>query len=640
MPSRLRLFCCVVALAALPATLSAQLRPVQLGNKGPVITYDISFPQAAHHLARVKATFTALPAGPVNIRMARSSPGRYSLTEYAKNVFDVSATDGTGKTLPVTHPDPYSWTVSGHNGTVTFSYTLFADVGNGTYSGFNVEQEHIQPQGTFVYVKSLEFRPVRVTFHRLDPKWTIATQLVPTKDSETFTAPDMQYFFDSPTHLGVIAWRQWSAQQDGKTLTWRVALDDPTEDQAIDAYANGIRKIVAEEGAVYGEFPQYDYGTYTFVACYRDDCGGDGMEHRNSTSVTGNSMNGNGEAGLSTMAHEFFHSWNVKRIRPLGIEPFDYDRANMTPGLWIAEGFTQYYGPLLETRAGVLQQDRMISTVGNTINAVTNSPGRLFFGPIGMSEQAPFRDGAAAADRPDPNTFLSYYTYGAGIAIAIDLWMRDHGKSLDTFMQTMWHRFGKPEIAYSMADARSALIAASGDPAWASDFWKRYVVGHELPDYASLVKPAGLVLQKRFPGQPYVGGSVGAAVGGFGRGGGGRRGGGRGAAPQPTGPQPADVSSAPAGTPLYDAGLDAGDHITAVDGKAISSAEEFDAAVAAHKPGDRMTVAYTDAAGDHTTTVNVIENPSVELVTLESLGQTPTQAQLDFRQQWMGPHAK
>ncbi len=358
MPSRLRLFCSLVALAALPATLSAQLRPVQQGNKGPVITYDISFPQAAHHLARVKATFTALPAGPVNIRMARSSPGRYSLTEYAKNVFDVSATDGTGKTLPVTHPDPYSWTVSGHNGTVTFSYTLFADVGNGTYSGFNVEQEHIQPQGTFVYIKSLEFRPVRVTFHRLDPKWTIATQLVPTKDSETFTAPDMQYFFDSPTHLGVIAWRQWSAQQDGKTLTWRVALDDPTEDQAIDAYADGIKKIVAEEGAVYGEFPQYDYGTYTFVACYRDDCGGDGMEHRNSTSVTGNSMNGNGEAGLSTMAHEFFHSWNVKRIRPLGIEPFDYDRANMTPGLWIAEGFTQYYGPLLEIRAGVLQQDR------------------------------------------------------------------------------------------------------------------------------------------------------------------------------------------------------------------------------------------------------------------------------------------
>ena len=576
--------------------------------------------------------------GPVNIRMARSSPGRYSLTEYAKNVFDVAAVDGNGRKLQVTHPDPYSWTVSGHNGTVTFSYTLFADVGNGTYSGFNVEQEHIQPQGTFVYVKSLEFRPVRVTFHRLDPKWTIATQLVPTKDSETFTAPDMQYFFDSPTHLGVIAWRQWSAQQDGKTLTWRVALDDPTEDQAIDAYADGIRKIVAEEGGV-RRVPavrlRHLHLRGLLPRRLRRRRHGTPQLHR----VTGNSMNGNGEAGLSTMAHEFFHSWNVKRIRPLGIEPFDYDRANMTPGLWIAEGFTQYYGPLLETRAGVVDQSRMISTVGNTINAVTNSPGRLFFGPIGMSEQAPFRDGAAAADRPDPNTFLSYYTYGAGIAIAIDLWMRDHGKSLDTFMQTMWHRYGKPEIAYSMADARSALIAASGDSAWASDFWKRYVVGHELPDYASLVEPAGLVLQRRFPGQPYVGGSVGAAVGGFGRGGGRR--GGRGAAPQQdTGPQPADISNAPAGTPLYDAGLDAGDSITAVDGKAISSAQEFDAAVAAHKPGDRMTVAYTDAAGDHTATVNVIENPSVELVTLESLGQTPTPAQLDFRQQWMGPHAK
>ncbi|MGH7583828.1 MAG: M61 family metallopeptidase, partial [Gemmatimonadales bacterium] len=315
MSAKLRSSLLLAAASIAPVALRAQLRPVTCCNKGPAIVYDISFPNAAHHEAAIKATFTALPSGPVTFRMARSSPGRYALTEYAENVNSVTAMNSRGKQLPVVHGDPYSWTVSGHDGTVTLSYNMYADVGNGTYSGFNPEQEHIQPQGTFVYVKGLEARPVRVTFHRLDPAWTIATQLVPTRDSETYTAPGMQYFFDSPTHLGIIQWRQWTETHDGVTQTWRVALDDPTAAQAIDAYANGLRKIVDEERAVYGEFPKFDFGTYTFVACYSPECGGDGMEHRNSTSVTGGSFGGDGTRGFATAAHEYFHSWNVKRIR-------------------------------------------------------------------------------------------------------------------------------------------------------------------------------------------------------------------------------------------------------------------------------------------------------------------------------------
>ncbi len=136
----------------------------------------------------------------------------------------------------------------------------------------------------------------------------------------------MQYFFDSPTHLGHIEWRQWTETHDGRTQTWRVALDDPTAAQAIDAYARRrAARSCTKKARCSANFRQFDYGTYTFVACYRTDCGGDGMEHRNSTSVTGRSMDGDGTRGLSTLAHEYFHSWNVKRIRPQGIEPFDYE---------------------------------------------------------------------------------------------------------------------------------------------------------------------------------------------------------------------------------------------------------------------------------------------------------------------------
>ncbi len=503
----------VLGTLAAASPLAAQLRPVTCCNKGPEIVYDISFPNAAHHEAFVKATFTVLPAGPVNFRFARSSTGRYALTEYAKNIYSVRAMDGAGKTLRVTHPDPYSWTVTGHNGTVTLSYTSYGNVGSGTYSGFNVEQEHIHPQSVFAYVKGLEARPIRVRFHRLDPSWTIATQLVPTRDPETFTAPGLQYLFDSPTHLGKIQWREWTEEHDGVKQTWRVALDDPTAAAAIEAYAEGAKKIVHEAVGVFGEFPRFDYGTYTFVACYRSDCQGDGMEHRNSTSLTGASMGGDGNARLGTLSHEYFHSWNVKRIRPTGIEPWDYDKANMTDGLWIAEGFTQYYGPLLMARAGLMPAADLVRGLGFTLSAVANLPGRRYYGPIGMSNQAPFRDGAAAADPVAPNTFISYYTYGAAIAVALDFSLRTRGKSLDDFMRGLWLRFGKPEVPYSMSGARQVLIATSGDSAWATDFWSRYVEGHEFPDYGPLLERAGILLRKSSPDQPWVGGTIGGSGG-------------------------------------------------------------------------------------------------------------------------------
>jgi predicted metalloprotease with PDZ domain len=635
MRTRIPSFALLIGASLSARSVHAQLRPVTCCDKGPAIVYDIAFPNAAHHEAEIKATFTALPPGPVNIRMARSSTGRYALTEYAKNVYAVTAADSRGRALTVTHPDPYSWTVAGHDGSVTLSYTDYANVGNGTFSGYNPDQEHIQPQGSFVYVKGLEARPIRVTFHRLDPAWTIATQLVPTRDPETFTAPGMQYFFDSPTHLGNIQWREWTETHDGVTQTWRVALDDATATQAIDAYADGAKKIVHEAGGVYGEFPSFDYGTYTFVACYRSDCGGDGMEHRNSTSVTGNSMNGNGAAGLGTLSHEYFHSWNVKRIRPKGLEPFDYDRANMTDGLWIAEGFTQYYGPLLEARAGVLPPSNVIRGLGGIINNVANSPGRLYFGPIGMSRQAPFHDGAAANDPISPNIFISYYTYGAAIATALDFSLRAKGKSLDDFMRIMWLNHGKPEIPYSMHDARHALIAASGDSAWAMDFWARYVEGHELPDFAPLLGRAGILLQQSNAGQPWVGGFFGTATGG-GRGG---RGGGPGEGTT-TPDIPARVASAQAGTPLYAAGLDAGDVINSVDGKPITSAAEFAAAVAAHKPGERLAVTYTGLGGARSTTITIAENPNLQSVAFEDAGRTPTAEQLAFRTKWLASKAK
>ncbi len=635
MPSRPLILPLLLALAAGVAVPSvAQLNPVKQGNKGPTIGYDIAFPNAVHHEAEVSATFTMLPAGALHARMARSSTGRYALHEYSKNVYAVRAVDSKGRALRVTRPDAYGWDVLGHDGTVKLSYTVFANRADGTYPGFDLVQAHIQPQGTFLYVRGLEARPIVLVIHKPDSSWTVATQLVGDRHGERFTAPGMQYFFDSPTHLGAIQWREWQEASGGRTQTIRAAVDDPAPASSIDVYADGAKRIVREAAAVFGELPAFDYGSYTFVACYRPSCSGDGMEHRNSTSVTGgNSMGNDGTGPLGTVAHEFFHTWNVKRIRPRTLEPFDYDRANMSDALWIAEGFTQYYGQLLMLRSGFAGAT-IARIVSGTINAVTNSPGRRLFGPIQMSEQAVFQDAGVSIDQQNTaNNFISYYTYGAGIAIALDLSLRTRGKSLDDFMRQMWLRHGKPEIAYTLADARRILGSVAGDTTWANDFWARFVDGHALPDYNALLEPAGLLVRKAEAGAPWIGLNFGGGAGNRA----GVRGGGPagGAAPGYTIATPVLVA-----TPAYVAGLESGDRILTVDGRDVSADSVLTNAIAAHQPGEQIALVIEGRAGRRESRIRVAENPAVQVVTFEEAGRIPSPAQLAFRQAWTSSKVK
>ena len=134
---------------------------------------------------------------------------------------------------------------------------------------------------------------------------------------------------------------------NGKKI--RFTIHDPGTEQEVDEYFEKVKKIVDQERKVYGELPNYDFGKYTFLACYMPQASGDGMEHRNSTVITSSRSLGEGgmEKNIGTVAHEYFHSWNVERIRPKGLEPFDFSKANMSGALWFAEGFTSYYGPLI-----------------------------------------------------------------------------------------------------------------------------------------------------------------------------------------------------------------------------------------------------------------------------------------------------
>ena len=327
------------------------------------VTYRVSFPAPEHHYAQIEVTFPNLPAGTLEARMSRSSPGRYALHEYAKNVFELQAFDGQGKALAATRPNPYQWDVNGHDGTVRIVYKIYGDHVDGTYLGIDATHAHMNMPATLMWARGLDRRSVRVTFE--PPKglsWVAATQLFPTDDPWTFTAPNLQYLMDSPTELSAQTIRTFKVSGgDGRESTIRVAIHHDAGEAEVNEYVAGAEKIVREQGAVFGEYPEFEPGHYTFLGDYVPWGGGDGMEHRNSTVVAAPvSLRMPGMVGdvLDTVSHEFFHAWNVERIRPKTLEPFNFEEANISGELWLAEGFTQYYGDVDHGAHGLVDARR------------------------------------------------------------------------------------------------------------------------------------------------------------------------------------------------------------------------------------------------------------------------------------------
>jgi predicted metalloprotease with PDZ domain len=596
------------------------------------IAYRVSFPAPEHRWMQVEVTIDNAPR-PLELRMSRSSPGRYALHEFAKNVYDVQAFDAGGEPLAISRPDPYQWNVEEHPGTVRVSYKVFGERIDGTYLAIDTTHAHMNIPAAFMWARRAEGRPIRITF--VPPErsnWRVATQLFATSDPWTFTAPSLQYFMDSPTELGPV-WedRFTLPQPDGSGVAaFRIALhQDRPEERGAESFAAAVRKIAAEQGAIFGEFPRFEPGYYTFLADYLPDADGDGMEHRNSTVITGRHDLSHAEgrrAALGTVSHELFHVWNVERIRPASLEPFDFERANMSGELWLAEGFTSYYGPLVMQRAGLTPLARTLATFGNAIDEVVNGPGRQFRSAVEMSRMAPFVDGARPADGTNIDiSFISYYTWGSAIGLALDLSLRDitGGRvTLDDYMRAMWRSHGKPGGAvpgvvahpYTLDDARARLAEVSGDREFAKTFFARYIEGREAADYTRLLTRAGLVLRRRNAGAAWMGDL------GF--------------EPHAQGVRVSRLVAP--GTPAYAAGLAKDDVIVALGERDVATAAEIASVLSGLAPGHAVPVRYLRRGAARTAAVALIEDPRFELVALESSGGTLSAEQRTFRDAWLG----
>lgn len=598
------------------------------------IYYSLSFANAAHHEAEVSMRIGQLPATPLRVRMSRSSAGRYATHEFGKNVYNVKAFDGTGKPLVIKQVEGDVWEIPQHGDIVKVTYTLFANWTDGTYASIDPSHAHLNMPAAMMWALGMDARPIHIRFKDFEKYgWRVATQLKP-EGNNSFFAPGLQYMMDSPTELSNYKETAWQVKNpDGKMLGIKLSIHSDDTQETIDKFTTLLKKVVLEEQAVFGELPVYDYGEYVFLDDVYPTVSGDGMEHRNSTCIVqpAEKVEGNETRLLGTYAHEYFHSWNVKRIRPKSLEPFNFEHADMSSELWFAEGFTQYYGSLVLVRAGFGDAESYTRTAAGLINTVLTSPAALKYSPAQMSRYSVFADAGVSID-PNNNTnvFTSYYTYGGATALALDLRLRsDFNLTLDDYMRAVWLTLGKNMKPYTIPDLQ-AVLAKVTNPKFAAEFFDKYINGIEKNDYATLLAKAGMVLRKVAPGKAWAG-----SIGGFQQ---------RGRSGQARTTNDAAgipiTSSVAQNTPIYKAGIDAGDIILKADGKDLADAGTLQEIVTAKKPGDKIALVYKNRTGQHETTLTLEENPAYEVVTNEKAGKELTKEQSAFRAAWLSTKVK
>ena len=598
------------------------------------IFYQISFPNAAHHEAEIVMTIPQAPSRAFRVRMSRSSAGRYATHEFGKNIYNVKATDVDGNVVELKQVEGDVYELADdHPETVKISYTLFADLTDGTYASVDESHAHLNMPAVFMWVINQQERPIKIEFDDLDKYgWKVATQLKHDGDN-VYSANNLQYLMDSPTELSNFKETSWKVvNTDGKIETINLTAHSDDSQATIDNFGKLVQKVVLEEKAVFGELPTYDYGEYTFLDDVNPSNSGDGMEHRNSTCIVeeDQKIEGNEINELSTFAHEYFHSWNVKRIRPKSLEPFNFEHANMSSELWFAEGFTQYYGELALVRAGFHNVNEYANTISGLVNAVLKTPAAAKYPETQMSRYSVFADAGVSYDPVNRNSiYTTYYYYGGATALALDLRLRsEFNLTLDDYMREVWLAVGKVQRPYTIPDLQK-ILAKLTNAKFADEFFKNYIYGIQKNNYEALLAKAGLILRNAQPGKPWAGPLTTRSGRGY-------------AAVTPViATEGFTIQTATLmGSPIYKAGLDAGDVILKVDGKNIKDAQNFDDIVAEKNIGDKIVVDYNNRTGNHQTTITLEEYPYLQVVTVESTGKQLTAEQQDFRNKWLSSKVK
>ena len=525
------------------------------------------------------------------------TPGGYMLGNFARHVKDFRAKNGKGGDLKFQKIDPNSWEVQ-TNGCSKLNIYYKVDVAHGAFMGKAIDKNYALVNGpsTYMYIRGHKTDPVTVSYD-IPGDWKIAIGLEEAPVPRTFTAPNYDVFIDAPALLGTF--KQFSFQVKG--VPHIVAVNGPT-DFDTDGFLRMVKKIVTyETQGIYQDIP---YKKYVFIyTIYPGMRGGGGLEHLNSTTIglSGALLKRDIKSAADVTAHEFFHVWNVKRIRPEVLGPFDYLKDVRTKSLWVCEGITSYYADLTLARTGIWGEEKFLNNQAKMISELQSNPDRLKTSAE-MASWKIWETGYGGSG-------ISFYTKGQILGMLLDLRIRhltNNQRSLDDVMRFLNQWFAKWGTGYKDSDILRAVNAISNKNF--RGFFEKYVSGTvELP-YKKMLSYAGLKPVFKKKTLPYIG-----KVAFF-------------------GPKNR-VFAVDSKSPVGRAGLMKEDHLLKMDGKKIKNRKDFSNILNSKRPGDSIKLVIERNKKKMTLVIPVKSREKV-ICTIEKIS-SPTPEQLMMRKAWL-----
>ncbi|REH00942.1 M61 family metallopeptidase [Flavobacterium aquicola] len=432
----------------------------QAQSINPVLRYTVSMPNPENHYFHVELSCSGWKEETIDFKMPNWMPGYYQIMSYSKMVENF-ATKSNSENLAVKNINENTWQIKTEKGRpFTLSYDVKADKQFVANSYLDETHAYIIPNSLFVYINGHINIPVSVKISGVKKGFKIATGLDQAAGKENeFTAPDFDILYDCPLLIGDLE-ELPSFKVNGiehRFIGYKLGSFDKI------TFMNNLKKVVESAAAIIGDIP---YKQYTFIGI---GPGQGGIEHLNNTTI---SFDGNGldnpdamNTMMNFLAHEYFHHYNVKRIRPFELGPFDYDKGSKTNLLWVSEGLSVYYEYLIVKRAGLVSDQTLFNYFEGSINAFENSPGR-FYQSLTQASYETWSDGPFGKQGEDANRAISYYEKGPAAGLILDFAIRQatqNKKSLDNVMQFLyWEYYKKLQRGFTDAEFQNACETIAG----------------------------------------------------------------------------------------------------------------------------------------------------------------------------------
>ena len=604
---------CALLIFFLPAACVAQrgLAPVE---------YELSFGKPNSHLLEVSVTAKGLDGKSADFAMPAWSPGWYIINNYAKMVQEFRATNAAGKPLAWRKTDKQTWRVTlAGSTTARIEYKLYGNTLAVDWVQYNAKHAHIAGPAAWMYLVGGKLRSAALKINT-PQGWRVATGMAAT-GANTFTAPDYDAFIDSPIEISDYTEQTFTSGG----ATYHIIVHDIlgkkdytllTQDtqKAVENLVEMMKPVAAANSR------SAPYPSYWFLFHIWPNTGG-GLEHRNSTQIfmpfdwdppaAGETARGLYRAQIGVTTHEFFHAYNVKRMRPLPLGPFDYSREVHSPSLWISEGFTNYYEGMALLRTGIETPEDYFESLGQLITGFENLPGRrersiedtswdTWFWYTG---EGPIRTNQANVDH-------SYYTGGEILGHFLDFAIRhatQNKKSLDDWMRLMYSRYALPKPGFTPQDVIRAASEVAGRDL--SEFFLKHISGKEPLPYEEYFAFMGLqVERKRHPERTWLGATLNERN------------------------NELSVTNVLPESPALAAGLDRDDAITAVDGAPVNRAV-LAQLIERKKPGDTIVFSVRRLRERLEIPLKLGSDPTVEFV-VKPMAQM-SEAQRTAYQYWL-----